>query len=251
MRVVSPDGGAAGASDREVHAGDGVLTNSSNPASGLSLDGLRTGPAAAAAIAWLQASGHGQGRVNYKLRDWLFARQRYWGEPFPVVFDESGAAIPLPDELLPVVLPPTDNFKPSGSGDGPLANLTDWVATTVPGTGRPGRRETNTMPQWAGSCWYYLRFLDPRNSKAAVDPELERYWMPVDLYVGGAEHAVLHLLYARFWHKVRPATSPLPGWVGGGAHGREARRVRVSYQAGWVRTNPDRPAARCCSTAAS
>lgn len=142
-------------------------------------------------------------QVNYKLRDWLFARQRYWGEPFPLVYPEgSDEAVPLPLEQLPLVLPDTDDFKPSGSPDSPLANVTEWVNTTDPSTGRPARRETCTMPQWAGSCWYYLRFIDPRNGQYLVDPEKEKYWMPVDLYVGGAEHAVLHLLYARFWHKV-------------------------------------------------
>jgi leucyl-tRNA synthetase len=135
------------------------------------------------------------------LRDWLFARQRYWGEPFPVVWigEESR---PLPEEQLPLALPETSNFKPSGTGESPLSNLQDWVTTVDPTSGKPARRETNTMPQWAGSCWYYLRFIDPTNAQRLVDPEKERYWMPVDLYIGGSEHAVLHLLYARFWHKV-------------------------------------------------
>jgi leucyl-tRNA synthetase len=147
----------------------------------------------------------GERKINYKLRDWLFARQRYWGEPFPVVYDDEfpDVAIPISESDLPLVLPQTDNFKPSGSGEGPLANVTEWVKTTVPGNpSRPATRETNTMPQWAGSCWYYLRFIDPTNENALIDKSLEKYWMPVDLYVGGAEHAVLHLLYARFWHKV-------------------------------------------------
>ena len=142
--------------------------------------------------------------VNYKLRDWLFSRQRYWGEPFPIVWVD-GAPQALPEQMLPVRLPEIEDFQPTGTGEtpqSPLAALTDWVATTDPASGRPALRETNTMPQWAGSCWYYLRFLDPQNDEALVDPAKERYWMPVDLYVGGAEHAVLHLLYARFWHKV-------------------------------------------------
>ncbi|HEU4683188.1 MAG TPA: class I tRNA ligase family protein, partial [Nitrospira sp.] len=130
-----------------------------------------------------------------------FARQRYWGEPFPILWVD-GEPTPLPEEQLPLVLPETKNFKPSGTGESPLANLEDWVFTTDPSTGKPARRETNTMPQWAGSCWYYLRFIDPKNGARLVDPAKERYWMPVDLYIGGSEHAVLHLLYSRFWHKV-------------------------------------------------
>jgi leucyl-tRNA synthetase len=139
--------------------------------------------------------------VNYKLRDWLFARQRYWGEPFPIVWVD-GEARPLSEEQLPLVLPETSSFKPSGTGESPLATLDSWLTTIDPATSHPARRETNTMPQWAGSCWYYLRFIDPKNSTQLVDPAKERYWMPVDLYIGGSEHAVLHLLYARFWHKV-------------------------------------------------
>jgi leucyl-tRNA synthetase len=139
--------------------------------------------------------------VNYKLRDWIFARQRYWGEPFPVVWVD-GQARALPEQSLPVRLPDLKAYKPSGTGESPLANATEWLNTTDPATGKPARRETNTMPQWAGSCWYYLRFIDPRNADQLVAPAKEKYWMPVDLYVGGAEHAVLHLLYARFWHKV-------------------------------------------------
>ena len=151
--------------------------------------------------AWLEQKGLGRKAVNYKLRDWLFSRQRYWGEPFPVIWVD-GAPKVLPEQMLPVRLPDSADFKPTGSTEGPLANLKDWVSTTDPETGKPARRETNTMPQWAGSCWYYLRFLDPKNPDRLVDPAREKYWMPVDLYVGGAEHAVLHLLYARFWHKV-------------------------------------------------
>ena len=159
--------------------------------------------AGAKVTAWLEEQGIGAKKVNFKLRDWLFARQRYWGEPFPVVYPEgSDEPVPVPLSDLPLTLPETDNFKPSGSGEGPLANVEDWVNTVDPIGGGPAKRETNTMPQWAGSCWYYLRFIDPKNENAMVDGSLEKYWMPVDLYVGGAEHAVLHLLYARFWHKV-------------------------------------------------
>jgi leucyl-tRNA synthetase len=149
----------------------------------------------------LTKQGKGTRAVNYKLRDWLFARQRYWGEPFPIVWVD-GEARPLPEEQLPLVLPETSSFKPSGNGESPLANLDSWLSTIDPITGKSARRETNTMPQWAGSCWYYLRFIDPKNSTQLVEPAKERYWMPVDLYIGGSEHAVLHLLYARFWHKV-------------------------------------------------
>ncbi len=179
----------------------GTVVNSTTPDGSFSINGLTPGDAIPKITAWLESHGKGRKAVNYKLRDWLFARQRYWGEPFPIVWVD-GQALPLPEEQLPVLLPETSNFKPSGSGESPLANLTDWLTTTDPISGVPARRETNTMPQWAGSCWYYLRFIDPKNSKQLVDPTKERYWMPVDLYIGGSEHAVLHLLYARFWHKV-------------------------------------------------
>jgi leucyl-tRNA synthetase len=152
-------------------------------------------------IEWLEKSGAGERRVNYKLRDWLFSRQRYWGEPFPILFVD-GEPKAVSDAELPVLLPELDEFKPSGSPEGPLATARAWLETRDEATGKRARRETNTMPQWAGSCWYYLRFIDPSNSSALVARELERYWMPVDLYIGGSEHAVLHLLYARFWHKV-------------------------------------------------
>ncbi len=138
-------------------------------------------------------------KTNYKLRDWLFSRQRYWGEPIPIVIDENEEYHILPDKDLPLLLPALDNYKPSGTGEPPLAKATDWVMTTY--KGKPAKRETNTMPQWAGSCWYYLRYLDPKNDKAIADPVLIKHWLPVDLYIGGAEHAVGHLLYARFWHK--------------------------------------------------
>ena len=185
--------------DKAAWTGDGRLVHSSSE--WVSIDGLNVPEAKAKITQWLAAQNLGRAKVNYKLRDWLFSRQRYWGEPFPVIFVD-GRPKPLSENDLPLVLPNLDTFKPSGTGESPLANATDWVSTTDPATGRPARRETNTMPQWAGSCWYYLRFIDPRNDQAAVDPAKEKYWMPVDLYVGGTEHAVLHLLYARFWHKV-------------------------------------------------
>ena len=182
----------------------GVSVNSTAPDRSFSIDGLEAARAIPKITEWLASRGQGRRAVNYKLRDWLFSRQRYWGEPFPIVWVD-GEPVALPEELLPVRLPETDQFRPAGTGEkpeGPLAALREWVETTDPRSGRAARRETNTMPQWAGSCWYYLRFLDPENPDRIVDPESERYWMPVDLYVGGAEHAVLHLLYARFWHKV-------------------------------------------------
>jgi len=179
----------------------GTVVNSAMPDGSLSLNGMKPAEAIPAITAWLEQNGKGKKAINYKLRDWLFARQRYWGEPFPIVWVD-GESHPLPEEQLPLILPETHNFKPSGSGESPLANLEEWLVTTDPATGKPARRETNTMPQWAGSCWYYLRFADPKNAKQLVDPAMERYWLPVDLYVGGSEHAVLHLLYSRFWHKV-------------------------------------------------
>ncbi len=179
----------------------GTLVNSATPDRSFTIDGLDPATAKRTITEWLEARGTGKKAINYKLRDWLFSRQRYWGEPFPVIWVD-GAPKALPEQMLPVLLPETTSFKPAGTGESPLATITEWVQTTDPATGKPAHRETNTMPQWAGSCWYYLRFLDPRNPDALVDREKERYWMPVDLYVGGAEHAVLHLLYARFWHKV-------------------------------------------------
>ena len=152
-------------------------------------------------VAYLEEKGIGSRKVTYRLRDWLFSRQRYWGEPIPIIHWEDGTTTAVPEEELPLVLPKTSNIKPSGTGESPLANLTDWLTVTRE-DGVKGRRETNTMPQWAGSSWYYLRYIDPKNSQAIADPELIKEWLPVDIYVGGAEHAVLHLLYARFWHKV-------------------------------------------------
>jgi len=166
------------------------------------LNGLDVQTAKQKMIGWLENEGKGRGDVQYRLRDWLFSRQRYWGEPFPTVQLEDGTILPLPDSELPVELPPIDEYKPTPDGKPPLARASDdWLMVTLP-DGRRGLRETNTMPQWAGSCWYYLRYMDPHNETEAWSAEAERYWMPVDLYVGGAEHAVLHLLYARFWHKV-------------------------------------------------
>jgi leucyl-tRNA synthetase len=184
----------------EAYIGDGRAQNSHN--SEVSLDGLTTPEAKNRITAWLEKKGIGKGRVQYKLRDWLFSRQRYWGEPIPVIHLEDGTIQALPEADLPILLPDMEKFQPSGTTESPLSLATDWLTVTDPSTGLTGRRETNTMPQWAGSCWYYLRYIDPTNGKQFCSPEKERYWMPVDLYIGGAEHAVLHLMYARFWHKV-------------------------------------------------
>ncbi|MEY8457780.1 leucine--tRNA ligase [Lactococcus ileimucosae] len=165
------------------------------------LNGLEKEEAIEKIVAYLEEKGIGSRKVTYRLRDWLFSRQRYWGEPIPIIHWEDGTSSAVPEDELPLVLPKTSNIKPSGTGESPLANLTDWLTVTRE-DGVKGRRETNTMPQWAGSSWYYLRYIDPKNSKAIADPELIKEWLPVDIYVGGAEHAVLHLLYARFWHKV-------------------------------------------------
>src|SRR5690606_15070961 len=152
---------------------------------GTSLNGLEVDAAKRKIIDWLEAHGVGEAKVNFKLRDWLFSRQRYWGEPFPILFVD-GEPKPLPADVLPVTLPDLEEFKPSGSPEGPLSLAEDWLHTTDPETGKPARRETNTMPQWAGSCWYFLRYIDPHNPDRLVDPEKEKYWMPVDLYVGGS-----------------------------------------------------------------
>ena len=179
-----------------AYTGDGAHVNSGF------MNDLNNADAIAKMIDWLEAEGKGQGKVTYRLRDWLFSRQRYWGEPIPILHLEDGTMKPVPEDQLPVLLPDVDEIKPSGTGESPLAAVADWVNTVDPDTGLPARRETNTMPQWAGSCWYYLRFIDPHNDKELCSKELQRKWLPVDLYIGGAEHAVLHLLYARFWHKV-------------------------------------------------
>ncbi len=180
---------------------NGRAVNSTTPDGSFSINGLPADQAIEQVTAWLERQGKGRRAVNYRLRDWLFSRQRFWGEPFPIVWVD-GQPRALPEQYLPVRLPEVARYQPSGTGESPLATIEEWVNTTDPADGKPARRETNTMPQWAGSCWYYLRYLDPRNPRLPFDPAKERYWMPVDLYVGGAEHAVLHLLYARFWHKV-------------------------------------------------
>ncbi|MED2793910.1 MULTISPECIES: leucine--tRNA ligase [Bacillus] len=181
---------------KEAYTGDGAHVNSAF------LDGLNKEEAIVKMIEWLEVTSAGNQKVTYRLRDWLFSRQRYWGEPIPVIHWEDGTMTAVKEEELPLVLPKTENIRPSGTGESPLANIDEWVNVVDPETGKKGRRETNTMPQWAGSCWYYLRYIDPNNSEALVDPEKVKQWLPVDIYIGGAEHAVLHLLYARFWHKV-------------------------------------------------
>ena len=195
VRVVAPRLEDAGKPLDEAEAAPGVAVHSRNAE--ISLDGRPTPEAKTAITAWLEAKGLGRKTVNFKLRDWLFSRQRYWGEPFPIVLDDRDRARAVPESELPVLLPELADFRPSGRPEPPLGKATEWVRYS-----ETARRETNTMPQWAGSCWYYLRYIDPKNPERFCNPELERYWMPVDLYVGGAEHAVLHLLYSRFWHKV-------------------------------------------------
>jgi leucyl-tRNA synthetase len=180
----------------EAWTEDGIHVNSDF------LDGLNKEDAINTMIAWLEERELGTKSVNYKLRDWIFSRQRYWGEPIPLVHCPNCGTVPIPEDQLPLLLPEVSSYEPSGTGESPLAKIESWVETTCPVCGAAAKRETNTMPQWAGSCWYYLRYLDPNNDKEFVSKEKEQYWMPVDLYVGGAEHAVLHLLYARFWHKV-------------------------------------------------
>jgi len=165
-------------------------------------DGTPTAEFKQKIVQWLEEKGIGKRAVNYKLRDWIFSRQRYWGEPIPIVHCESCGIVPLPEDQLPLTLPDVQSYAPTGTGESPLAGITEWVNTTCPKCGGKAKRETNTMPQWAGSCWYYLRYLDPHNDKEFASKKAIEYWMPVDLYVGGTEHAVLHLLYSRFWHKV-------------------------------------------------
>ena len=179
-----------------AYTGEGKHINSGE------LDGLENEAAISKAIELLESKGAGEKKVNYKLRDWLFSRQRYWGEPIPIIHWEDGSMTTVPEDELPLLLPETDEIKPSGTGESPLANIDAFVNVIDEKTGMKGRRETNTMPQWAGSCWYYLRYIDPHNEKMIADPEKLKHWLPVDLYIGGVEHAVLHLLYARFWHKV-------------------------------------------------
>ncbi|SDU60212.1 leucine--tRNA ligase [Jiangella alkaliphila] len=215
IRTVQPPDGF----DGEAYVGEGPAVNSANDE--ISLDGMGVADAKAAIIAWLEAKGAGEGTVTYRLRDWLFSRQRYWGEPFPVVYDENDQPVAIPDDLLPIELPEVPDYSPrtyppdaaDSEPEPPLARVPDWVNVELDlGDGpKTYRRDTNTMPNWAGSCWYELRYLDPTNTERLVDPEVEKYWMGprangdaggVDLYIGGVEHAVLHLLYSRFWHKV-------------------------------------------------
>lgn len=191
IRTVQPPADFEG----NAYTGDGPAINSQF------LNGLRIKDAKKKITEWLEKKGAGKKSVNYKLRDWLFSRQRYWGEPFPVLHVD-GETKPVPEKELPVTLPELKDYQPTESGEPPLAKAIEWVETTDPETGKKARRETNTMPQWAGSCWYYLRYISPDFEDGPVEKEAEKYWMPVDLYVGGAEHSVLHLLYARFWHKV-------------------------------------------------
>ena len=175
---------------------DGIHVNSEF------LDGLNKKDAIEKMLAWLAENNCGKAAVNYKLRDWIFSRQRYWGEPIPLIHCPDCGTVEVPEDQLPLELPEVKSYQPTGTGESPLAGIDSWVNCKCPKCGKDARRETNTMPQWAGSCWYYLRYIDPNNEKAFADSEKVNYWMPVDLYVGGAEHAVLHLLYARFWHKV-------------------------------------------------
>ena len=175
---------------------DGVHVNSEF------LDGLNKKDAIAKMIEFLTEKKIGKKAVNYKLRDWVFSRQRYWGEPIPLVHCPHCGTVPVPEDQLPLELPDVKTYQPTGTGESPLAGIDSWVNCKCPKCGADAKRETNTMPQWAGSCWYYLRYLDPKNDKEFVSKDIEKYWMPVNLYVGGAEHAVLHLLYSRFWHKV-------------------------------------------------
>ncbi|KAM1562387.1 hypothetical protein PS1_005222 [Malus domestica] len=200
--VVMPDDKNISGS-KKAYSGEGTVINSSNSTLGLDINDLSSKEAASKVIDWAEKTTHGKKKVNFKLRDWLFARQRYWGEPIPVVFlDDTGETVPILETELPLTLPELDDFSPTGTGEPPLSKAVSWVKTKDPLSGKPARRETSTMPQWAGSCWYYLRFMDPKNSEELVEKRKEMYWNQVDVYVGGAEHAVLHLLYSRFWHKV-------------------------------------------------
>jgi leucyl-tRNA synthetase len=180
---------------------DGRYINSSDKTTGIDINGLNKEAGIGQITNWLVSKNLGTSKVNYKIRDWLFSRQRYWGEPFPVIHWEDGEVAVMKDNDLPLELPQLENYLPSETGESPLSNSEEWL-NVIDKNGRKGRRETNTMPQWAGSCWYYLRFIDPKNDSLIFDKVKEKYWMPVDLYIGGAEHAVLHLLYSRFWHKV-------------------------------------------------
>ena len=211
------------------------------------INGLNNEEAIAKVTEFLEENKVGRSKVTYKLRDWLFSRQRYWGEPIPIIHWEDGTMTTVPDSELPLLLPETDNIKPSGTGESPLANIEEWLNVVDPETGKKGKRETNTMPQWAGSCWYYLRYIDPHNDEMFADPEKLKYWLPVDVYIGGAEHAVLHLLYARFWHKVLydlglvPSREPFQKLFNQGmilAEGKDGRPEKMSKSKGNV-VNPD------------
>ena len=211
------------------------------------INGLNNEEAIAKVIEFLEENKVGRSKVTYKLRDWLFSRQRYWGEPIPIIHWEDGTMTTVPDSELPLLLPETDNIQPSGTGESPLANIEEWLNVVDPETGKKGKRETNTMPQWAGSCWYYLRYIDPHNDEMFADPEKLKYWLPVDVYIGGAEHAVLHLLYARFWHKVLydlglvPSREPFQKLFNQGmilAEGKDGRPEKMSKSKGNV-VNPD------------
>ncbi|MFA5553742.1 MAG: leucine--tRNA ligase [Phycisphaerae bacterium] len=198
IAVVEPNDAAIAEdvkSGKACYPGDGKAINSGE------FDGLSTSEFKEKITNWLEQQGLGKKAINYKLRDWLFSRQRYWGEPFPIVHTDDGRVVGLDEKDLPLMLPELEDYKPLGTGEPPLAKAKQWLDVTLP-DGTKGRRETNTMPQWAGSCWYYLRYIDPKNSEIFCSPEKEKYWMNVDLYIGGAEHAVLHLLYSRFWHKL-------------------------------------------------
>ncbi|MGA2141679.1 MAG: leucine--tRNA ligase, partial [Brevinematales bacterium] len=194
IQVVSRDGSIYEIKEAETF--DGIAVNSGQ------WNGMKTLDFKKKITEWLEKKKLGQLKINYKLRDWIFSRQRYWGEPIPIVHCDKDGIVPLGEKDLPLLLPDVKSYKPTGTGESPLASIKEWVNTTCPKCGGPARRETNTMPQWAGSCWYYMRFTDPHNDSAPASEAKIKYWLPVDLYVGGAEHAVLHLLYARFWHKV-------------------------------------------------
>jgi leucyl-tRNA synthetase len=180
---------------KDRHTGDGLLINSDF------LNGLEVNNAKEKIIKWLEEKKLGKRAINYKIKDWVFSRQRYWGEPIPIVHCEKCGNVAVPEKELPLKLPEVKNYEPTGTGESPLANIKEWVNTTCPKCGGPAKRETNTMPQWAGSSWYFLRYIDPHNDKALIEKGKDKYWSPVDFYVGGAEHATRHLIYARFWHK--------------------------------------------------
>lgn len=193
--VITDSSGKLPFSGKQAYTSDGKLISSGE------YTGLSSEEARKKMSAWLEENNLGKSKVNYRLKDWVFSRQRYWGEPIPLVHCDKCGVVALPEEDLPLKLPEVESYEPTGTGESPLAAITDWVNTSCPKCGGEAKRETNTMPQWAGSCWYYLRYIDPSNDKELVDKEKEKYWSPVDFYVGGAEHATRHLIYARFWHK--------------------------------------------------